>query len=551
MKKVYTLFVCLVFAFNIAVAQQVRENVVVEIGTGTWCGYCPGAATAADELHANGIDVAIIENHNGDIFANVYSNARNSYYGVPGYPTAYFDGILNYVGGIGCPNPTGLYSTYLTKVNQRLAVFSDFSIEMDFTHAALEYDVIVTIQDHGAASTDNLVLHLVVTESHIEQSWQGCMDDCNFVNRLMTPNQYGTPLDFAGGDEITLDLDFEMDPNWMIENCELIAFVQNTVTKEVHQGIVKSMATPDFDYDAEMFKIGNIPEGNCSGTLSPEVVIKNWGAETLTSLKINYLVNDGELYIYDWSGNLEFLDDETISLDEIFMEVEEENEFMVYSTEPNGVPDENTINDTLTAEFGPAYTCDYYRVSLLIRTDGFPNQTTYDVEDENGNVLYSGGPFEQANFIYKDTFNLYVAGCYKFIMYDSGGDGLAGGFYVLRDFSGAGTIGNGAQFGSLETTEFNINWVGIDDIESIDQVHIFPNPFETETNIHINVGSTEEVIIQVYNALGELTYYKSYGLLPKGEHSLMLTRDDLSSGINFVQIRIGEKTFTEKVILNR
>ncbi|HQO47399.1 MAG TPA: hypothetical protein PK617_04855 [Candidatus Cloacimonas sp.] len=61
-----------------------RNLVVVEISTGTWCTYCPGAAMGADDLIANGQPVAIIENHTGDSFANVYSNARNSYYNPSG-----------------------------------------------------------------------------------------------------------------------------------------------------------------------------------------------------------------------------------------------------------------------------------------------------------------------------------------------------------------------------------------------------------------------------------------------------------------------------------
>jgi hypothetical protein len=47
----------------------------------------------ADDLVANGHDVAIIENHNGDSYTNAASNARNSYYGISGYPTAVFDEV--------------------------------------------------------------------------------------------------------------------------------------------------------------------------------------------------------------------------------------------------------------------------------------------------------------------------------------------------------------------------------------------------------------------------------------------------------------------------
>ncbi len=41
-----------------------REMVVLEIGTGTWCTYCPGSQMGADDLVINGCSVAVVEYHN-------------------------------------------------------------------------------------------------------------------------------------------------------------------------------------------------------------------------------------------------------------------------------------------------------------------------------------------------------------------------------------------------------------------------------------------------------------------------------------------------------
>ncbi|MCK5338370.1 MAG: thioredoxin family protein, partial [Bacteroidales bacterium] len=111
-KSIFTIIVLLA-SVSVLMSQQIaRDKVVVEIGTGTWCPYCPGAAMGADDLVANGHDVAIIENHNGDDYTNSASNARNSYYGISGYPTALFDGGSAYVGG---SNGTSLYPQYLSR----------------------------------------------------------------------------------------------------------------------------------------------------------------------------------------------------------------------------------------------------------------------------------------------------------------------------------------------------------------------------------------------------------------------------------------------------
>ncbi|MBU2651614.1 MAG: hypothetical protein KKA81_11815, partial [Bacteroidetes bacterium] len=82
MKKIILLLSILVLLYSGTTAQQVeRDMVIVEIGTGTWCQYCPGAAMGADELIANGHDVAIIEYHGGDDYENTASVSRLNYYG--------------------------------------------------------------------------------------------------------------------------------------------------------------------------------------------------------------------------------------------------------------------------------------------------------------------------------------------------------------------------------------------------------------------------------------------------------------------------------------
>ena len=128
MKKMISTLTVLLIGLSVAFSQQIpRDKVLVEIGTGTWCQYCPGAAMGADDLVSNGHDVVIIENHNGDSYTNTASNARNSYYNITGYPTAVFDGGSPYVGG---SNSTSLYPQYLQRYNQKITIPTSFAIDI-------------------------------------------------------------------------------------------------------------------------------------------------------------------------------------------------------------------------------------------------------------------------------------------------------------------------------------------------------------------------------------------------------------------------------------
>ncbi|MEZ5196026.1 MAG: hypothetical protein R2764_06390 [Bacteroidales bacterium] len=77
---------------------------------------------------ANGYDVAVIEHHvssSGGGLSNAYSQARISYYGISGIPNSIFDGNSSIVGG-----GTGTYNQFLAKYNQRIAIQSNFTMDI-------------------------------------------------------------------------------------------------------------------------------------------------------------------------------------------------------------------------------------------------------------------------------------------------------------------------------------------------------------------------------------------------------------------------------------
>ncbi|HHE38195.1 MAG TPA: T9SS type A sorting domain-containing protein [Candidatus Cloacimonetes bacterium] len=232
MKRIISLLIVIVLSTFLFSQQVPRDKVVLEIGTGAWCTYCPGAAMGADDLVENGHDVAVIEYHNGDPFANTYSDYRNNYYGVTGFPTAFFDGVIDVVGG---SHSNSMYSSYLPHYNTRIAINSSFTIDLDVQIVGEDFVAYATIEKVAATSSTNMVLHFVVTESEIQYNWQG-QTELNFVERTMVPNQFGTTLDFSQGDIINLNLPFTFNEEWELEHAEFVAFIQDTDTKEILQG---------------------------------------------------------------------------------------------------------------------------------------------------------------------------------------------------------------------------------------------------------------------------------------------------------------------------
>lgn len=225
-----------------------RNRVTVEVGTGTWCQYCPGAAMGVDDLVANGQSVAVIEYHNGDNYTNTYSDARNAYYNITGFPTTFFDGGLNVVGG---NHTTSLYPQFLPLYEQSIAIQSIYDFGMDVTYAD-NTGITVTIDaEQLTPQTGDLRLHLVLTESNIPESWQG-MDHLNFVEREMYPDNNGTSIDFSTNASQTFTYNIDVPSTYVWENLELVAFIQENNSKMIMNSAMFPLITTGIGKDGQV-----------------------------------------------------------------------------------------------------------------------------------------------------------------------------------------------------------------------------------------------------------------------------------------------------------
>ncbi len=234
------LLTLLILTINIAYGQKVERNMVlVEIHTGVYCCACPAAARGADELIANGDPVAIIEYHNfthNDPFFQSQFKSRMRFYNVYGWPTAYFDGTDSVVGGwIDSTN----YYDYYPKVYERIEDSSSFTIDIkiwQYPNSDTTFTVSVIVTKVADYPQDTLHVMLVLAESHIPYQWgQTDITEMNFVARDMIPDTVGTSAVFELNTPEKFQYRIDVPLDYVIENCELVAFVQNFKTKEVVQ----------------------------------------------------------------------------------------------------------------------------------------------------------------------------------------------------------------------------------------------------------------------------------------------------------------------------
>jgi hypothetical protein len=232
--------------------------------------------------------------------------------------------------------------------------------------------------------------------------------------------------------------------------------------------------------------------------------------------------------------------------------VEEENVVTIYAENPNGNPDQYPLNDTIhwtIPKAEPVPTA----VNMFMRTDDNPGETTWELKDDQGNVLYSGGPYTEANFVVQESFELEDLSCYQFFFYDAGGDGLnAPGFFAVYHGNNNYILQGMGDFGyGLSTDISTDNNTDIEEIVADAEVKIYPNPFSNYTNIAVTTSEVSHIRVNMYNILGSLVYQSDEGMLAAGEQIIRISGDGLDNGVYFVQLLVNEQLITERVTIAR
>ena len=78
----------------------------------------------------------------------------------------------------------------------------------------------------------------------------------------------------------------------------------------------------------------------------------------------------------------------------------------------------------------------------------------------------------------------------------------------------------------------------------------FPNPMVTHTTLQFTTNQSETIQVVLYDYLGKQVYFTTYNAVP-GKNSIILNRENLSSGLYFCKIVSNQYNFNPlKLIIN-
>ena len=212
--------------------------------------------------------------------------------------------------------------------------------------------------------------------------------------------------------------------------------------------------TPDFDLDVAVMDVVE-PQGfSCATDVTPEVNILNFGGDTLTSLELAYSLDGVPQGTFTWTGNLAYGALETVTLPTLTPD-DGNHTIEVVCNAPNGGMDENPGNDAASSDF----TLDSQgtELALVINLDNWPGETTWDLADVDGNVVWTGGPYSNAYSQVTEVACVPTA-CYTFTIYDVFEDGICCEFglgdYALMITTSGDTLASGGAFDEADPMGF-------------------------------------------------------------------------------------------------
>jgi hypothetical protein len=294
-------------------------------------------------------------------------------------------------------------------------------------------------------------------------------------------------------------------------------------------------------YDAGISAINLEGEIACGETIPAEFELTNFGTQTLTAVNINYQLNSGTVETMPWTGSLEMGETELINLN--ISGIQDGTNSLVASTsEPNGLVDDVPDNDAFTRSVEGI--AEGIVVDFWFRMDFNPDETFWELEDSNGETLFSGGPYPDASplVVITEQFCLHPDSCYSFKLVDLGGDGIGiiDGDYTLTTADGEvlASLLN-PDFGFSETNFFCASGACL---------------LEAEIDITNDTGTEDgTIIINASNGTGDLEYSIDGGNsfqnsnvfndLEEGDYIVVVTDGNGCDYLEEVTVGLGVPTF--------
>ena len=221
------------------------RNVLLELFTATWCGGCPYADAAAEELKADyGERVSLLQYHVQDYFETQKTNERGDHYDVfsTNIPILWVDGLAS---KLGASSKSEVYAAYKSLLDARLAVESGLEIEISSAELVTgNITLKVNLTSPGTTQESTFNVRFVIYENDLLYDDPHPNTTFNYVVRGIEEESVS-----AASLPTTFTRSFAFNLSWNFSNMGAVVFAQVGDDGEVLQSHSLSFGIEDVDGD--------------------------------------------------------------------------------------------------------------------------------------------------------------------------------------------------------------------------------------------------------------------------------------------------------------
>ena len=295
---------------------------------------------------------------------------------------------------------------------------------------------------------------------------------------------------------------------------------------------------------------------------NPRIILKNTGAQALTSCTIKCWLDYGADLNFNWTGNLGFLEQTVVEIPVLdqnwWYEQDSSFTFTAWVVDVNGNigPDEYDFNSKKTVKYdaperidGPFF--------IWLTTNNKATENSYQLLDHAGTVIFERNNLQNTTQ-YKDTFDL-APGCYSIIIEDTDHDGLAfwysaqvegetSGQMRLRKVGGSYIEFFPGDFGRYHRYDFTVGFtLDVAEMDLAHQIAIYPNPASATTTIEVSGEINGAAELHILDLSGRLLYQEQMAATASFAESFV----DMSAfapGTYIVAIKTAGRTYTSTLM---
>jgi hypothetical protein len=313
--------------------------------------------------------------------------------------------------------------------------------------------------------------------------------------------------------------------------------------------------------DASMgFLCDEGPQYICSeaNTFIPKLDLYNLGSKPLTTVSFDILIDNKYHSSQNWSGNISSFESEQLKLNPIPVAGPSEIAVII-----NQEGDSNLTNNKkiFNIQLSPKSTQN--EVTVEIKTDEFAPETYWQIEDDMGNIIASGGNTwvgttnigigfgasapqtpqgtYMENQIYTEIVKLDSSGCYNFVITDYYGGGIKSdlGGYKVTDHLGR-VLFAGAKFDDIVVHPFlnGIISTTTNDPSKNINLSLFPNPVYDQLNITMDLNQAD---ISIFDHQGREVYQNQWNQYP-------IEISNFSNGLYILKVSTNGKYWTQRFV---